>query len=100
MSPAPQCGAIVFSSQRTLKGRTVKNPQFADIPSHEVVMSSPRGGEDFYSIEDPAAWGDNDTCLDYIRTHRPARGCKFAIRYIDSGRLASFSIEHTHGWKV
>ena len=70
----------------------MRNPQFADIPTHEVVTTSPQGGEDLYTINDPAAWGDNETCVDYICTHRPAPHCKFAIRYIESGRLASFSV--------
>ena len=72
----------------------------APIPTHEVVMSSPQGGEDFFSLDDPAAWGDIDTCVEFICTHRPAKHCKFAIRHIDSGRLSSFMVPSNHFWKV
>lgn len=70
------------------------------IPDVEVVTSCPQGGEDFYSIDVPAAWGDHETCVAYIVAHRPPQGTKFALRYIDSGRLASFTVPHNHGWKV
>lgn len=72
----------------------------APTPTHEVVVSSPRGGEDFYTIDDAAARGDNDTCVAYICAHRPARNCKFAIRYIKSKRLTSFMVPSNHSWKV
>ena len=68
------------------------------IPQVEVVVVHP--GETRETIDDPAAWGDRDSCREYIYPHNPPRGCKFDLRYIESGRLCSYMIDTAHAWKM
>ena len=62
----------------------------APIPDLGVVITSGDAGEVIAYVSDPKAWGDHDHCVEWISRHKPPRGCRFDLMYVDSGRLASW----------